>query len=142
MNLFLDCEFNGFGGSLISMALVDENQHYFYEVLACESPIPWVETHVMPQLNQPVIEWEQFQWKLRHFLQGYQHVHIIADWPEDLSLFLNALIVHPGNHMAVPALTMALWKPTQNDHFIDAKQPHNALSDAIALQKNYQSMNK
>ena len=33
MKLFLDCEFNGFGGELISMALVDENERYFYEVL-------------------------------------------------------------------------------------------------------------
>ena len=32
MKLFLDCEFNGFGGELISMALVDENERYFYEV--------------------------------------------------------------------------------------------------------------
>jgi hypothetical protein len=24
MNIFIDCEFNGFGGELISMAMVDE----------------------------------------------------------------------------------------------------------------------
>ncbi len=35
MNLFLDCEFNGFGGELISMALVDEHGLFFYEVLEC-----------------------------------------------------------------------------------------------------------
>lgn len=55
MKLFLDCEFNGFGGELISMALVDEQGKYFYEVLPCPQPIPWVQENVMPKLNQAAI---------------------------------------------------------------------------------------
>jgi hypothetical protein len=60
MNLFLDCEFNGFGGELISMALVDGDGNYFYEVLPCLEPINWVKENVLPMLDkQPV----QPEWK-------------------------------------------------------------------------------
>ena len=44
MRYFLDAEFNGFGGGLISIALVaaDRNADAFYEVLPCAKPDPWV----------------------------------------------------------------------------------------------------
>ena len=67
MNLFLDCEFNGFGGELISMALVDEEGHYFYEVLDCPQPVAWVAEHVMPLLAQAPISFTEFQNKLSSF---------------------------------------------------------------------------
>jgi hypothetical protein len=53
--LFLDCEYNGFGGPLISMALVTEDGREFYEVLPCEDPESWVAQHVMPNLNKPAV---------------------------------------------------------------------------------------
>lgn len=139
MNLFLDCEFNGFNGALISMALVDEKSTCFYEVLECTTPIKWVAEHVIPRLNKTPIQLTEFQSKLKTFLFNYDKIHIIADWPEDISLFLNSLIVSPGRHIVTPMLTMALWKPEQNHRLIDSQQPHNALSDAFALLKNYQN---
>ena len=51
MKLFLDCEFNGFGGELISMALVDENERYFYEVLPCINPTAWVLDNVIKKYS-------------------------------------------------------------------------------------------
>ena len=41
INLFLDCEFNGFNGELISMALVSEHGDEFYE--ACDKVAEWYE---------------------------------------------------------------------------------------------------
>jgi hypothetical protein len=55
MKLFLDCEFNGFGGELISMALVDENERYFYEVLPCINLTSWVLNNVIPILNKQAL---------------------------------------------------------------------------------------
>ena len=134
MKLFLDCEFNGFGGELISMALVDENERYFYEVLSCDSPIPWVAEHVIPILNQPALSLQEFQSQLRNFLFNYDLVHIIADWPEDLSLFLNSLIVGSGSSITTPSMTLELYNK-QHELNIPSAQPHNALQDALALKR-------
>jgi hypothetical protein len=79
MKLFLDCEFNGFGGELISMALVDENERYFYEVLPCINPTSWVLDNVIPILNKQTIDLKEFQNTLFKFLNHYETIHIVAD---------------------------------------------------------------
>ena len=50
MRYFLDVEFNGFGGPLISLALVPEDPDAapFYEALPCPKPDVWVAAHVLP----------------------------------------------------------------------------------------------
>jgi hypothetical protein len=49
---FLDTEFNGFGGALLSLALVPEDGEEFYATLACkEGLVPWVEQNVLPFLD-------------------------------------------------------------------------------------------
>lgn len=136
MNLFLDCEFNGFGGELISMALVDERGQYFYEVLACLEPVPWVEKNVLPFLNKPAVSLTDFQKILRQFLHSYHHIHIIADWPEDLMHFTRCLILSAGKSMLTPPLSMQLWQNSQYIH-VASEVPHNALSDAHALQQSF-----
>ena len=102
MKLFLDCEFNGFGGELISLALIDENNQYFYEVLEYQNPIPWVIEHVIPILNQAPISLERFQKQLQNFLNQYDAIEIIADWPEDFALFSRSLIVSAGRCLTLP----------------------------------------
>ncbi|HIQ33076.1 MULTISPECIES: hypothetical protein [Acinetobacter] len=134
MNLFLDCEFNGFGGELISLALVDEEGHYFYEVLDCPQPMAWVAENVMPYLGQKTITLFQFQRKLRLFLNWYSEIHIIADWAEDLSLFTRSLIVGAGQAILTPPLTLELW---QGQILVASEIPHHALSDAKALAQSY-----
>lgn len=134
MKLFLDCEFNGFGGELISMALVDENGEYFYEVLPCHHPVTWVEQNVVPILNQAPISLKLFQQKLSLFLNRYEQLHIIADWPEDLALFANSLLTGPGQALRTPQLILQLWQPQIT---LPPTQAHNALSDAQALAATY-----
>ena len=53
MRYFLDTEFNGFGGELISIALVPEyGDQEFYAVLPLPAYLhPWVERHVIPYLG-------------------------------------------------------------------------------------------
>ncbi|TCM61406.1 hypothetical protein EC844_1284 [Acinetobacter calcoaceticus] len=137
MKLFLDCEFNGFGGELISMALVDELGQYFYEVLPCPHPVDWVKDNILPILGQAAIAEAEFKNKLCAFLNRYQHIHIIADWPEDLSLFTRALIVAAGRCMMTPPLTLELWMPS-NMQIINSSLPHYALADARALANGFQ----
>lgn len=136
MKLFLDCEFNGFGGELISMALVDENEKYFYEVLPCMNPTSWVFNNVIPVLNKQTIDLIEFKENLFSFLNQYETIHIVADWPEDFSLFLTTLILQQGVCMMTPKLTMELWESDTSLN-IDSKIPHNALQDAFALKRRY-----
>ncbi|RKG45483.1 hypothetical protein D7V68_15675 [Acinetobacter cumulans] len=136
MKLFLDCEFNGFGGELISMALVDENEKYFYEVLPCMNPTSWVFNNVIPILNKQTIDLKEFKENLFNFLNHYETIHIVADWPEDFSLFLTTLMLQQGVCMTTPKLTMELWQSDTN-LTIDSEIPHNALQDAFALKRRY-----
>lgn len=136
MNLFLDCEFNGFGGELISMALVDENGGFFYETLPCLEPKLWVKNNVIPVLEKKTIDSKKFHNILFNFLNDYNEIHIVADWPEDLALFLKSLLLNPGTCMMTPKLTMEIWNSDINA-FGESKIPHNALQDAIALKKRY-----
>lgn len=136
MKLFLDCEFNGFGGELISMALVDENEDFFYEVLPCTNPTSWVKDNVIPKLKKQPIDLKEFQKKLSIFLNNYNAIHIIADWPEDFSLFLKALIIKSGVCMTTPKLTMEIWE-SDISPILYSEIPHNALQDAFALKRIY-----
>jgi hypothetical protein len=129
MNIYIDTEFNEFRGSLISMALVAESGEEFYEVLPCENPGPWVEVNVLPILKKEPVSILEFQYKLRTYLAQFPAVHIVADWPEDIAHFCNALITGPGMRMNTPALTMEV------DRSLEAVSalPHNALEDARAI---------
>jgi len=128
MRLFLDCEFNDFGGELISMALVSEDGREWYEVVPCDSPSAWVAENVMPILDKEPVSIEKMQIGLRMWLAQFDKVHIIADWPEDIAHFCKALITGPGRRINTPPITMEILR-------IDAEStlPHNALHDARGI---------
>lgn len=129
MRLWLDTEFNGFGGELISIALVDEVGNYFYAALECTTPTQWVAENVLPFLKIAPMGLSTLQHGLRNFLATYPAIEVIADWPEDISHFCNTLILSPGQRMNVPPLTMTLC----TQQALPSPVPHNALSDALAL---------
>lgn len=136
--IFIDCEFNEFGGDLISMALVSEDGNEFYEVLELENDEKygsWVFANVVPWLNKPAVDKQIFQDKLRAFLNQYEEAHVIADWPDDIRYFCQSLITGPGMSMATPLkLTMQIDRELTTEK---SKIPHNALEDAKAIQRSW-----
>jgi hypothetical protein len=128
MRLFIDCEFNEFKGELISMAVVSEDGREWYEVLPCDKPGEWVAQHVIPVLGKPAVTLIQMQHSLHSWLAQFDSIHVIADWPEDIKHFCDALIIGPGMRINTPPLTMEVFR-------IDApsKVPHNALYDARGI---------
>lgn len=132
MRLWLDCEWNDWQGELISMALVAEDETVWYYSLGCDNPSPWVAANVMPWLtNVPRITRNQMRELLGRFLALYPNgVHIIADWPEDISHFCNLLVMPGGLRIATPPLTMEVRRDIGSDL---SKRPHEALADAFAL---------
>ncbi|MBA3069999.1 MAG: hypothetical protein FP825_16130 [Hyphomonas sp.] len=142
MLYFLDCEFNGFGGELISLALSGEVSELY--LVRPESELnglvahAWVENHVLPFLSLPdarprILPRDQFGRALQDFFAGDAAPSVIADWPEDLVHLMQCLILSPGQMVRIPDLTLRLMNtsayPTERT---DAVQ-HNALWDARAL---------
>jgi len=135
MRIFIDGEWNSYGGELISLALVAEDGRSFYEVLGCENPDPWVTENVMPKLAKPWIVMQSLQQQLEYFLNQFDSVHIIADWPEDIMWFCKVLVTGPGTRLDTPPLTMQILR-------VDtvSQNPHNALADAQSLRDWYVSV--
>lgn len=145
MRIWIDTEFNGFEGELISLALVDEEGRAFYGILPCIDPKPWVARHVIPVLDQcrdrmaigkrfraethAVENIGELQGWLGAWLRGYDAVHLVADWPEDIAHFCRVLITGPGTRLDSPALTMEIRRDLDAASLV----PHNALEDARAM---------
>ncbi|MDM0086778.1 MULTISPECIES: hypothetical protein [unclassified Variovorax] len=127
--LWIDTEFNGMGGELISIALVDEQGLTFYESLGCDNPVPWVAVNVMPIIGKPARPRATVQEKLSAWLARYPAIHIVADWPDDISHFCQLLITGPGVRLETPPLTLEIRRDLDGE----SKCPHNALADAIAI---------
>jgi hypothetical protein len=128
MKLFIDGEWNSYGGELISLALVPEIGYHFYEELGCDNPDPWVAENVMTKLVKNQITMSEMQEKLEAYLSQFESIHIVADWPEDIMWFCKVLITGPGTRINTPPLSLEVLR-------VDtvSTNPHNALADADAL---------
>lgn len=133
MKLFLDTEFNGFNGKLISMALVPEKAtvREFYKELHITDPIePWVKENVVPHLFLVPCSRNEFQQALAQYLWEIGDCTIVADWPDDIRHFCESLIVGPGNMMA---MMHSLKFELDLGIAYESAVPHNALHDARAI---------
>jgi hypothetical protein len=131
MALYLDTEFNGFGGALISIALVSSRNtdDEFYAVRHLPTKIvPWVAEHVVPFLVADAMEDWQIRGKLVAYLRRHSDETIFADWPEDF-VHLMMLLCEPGGIRTDLELSMRLIAVEG----VAPAIPHNALSDARAL---------
>ena len=129
--LFLDTEFNGFGGALISMALVEDDTSW-YEVLEVPTnPDPWVAQHVIPFLMKKPIGLAAFRSSFHSFLKRYDRPKIICDWHADVEHFCRMLAgADYGSSLDFPCEIRLLTGVKYNSTI-----PHNALADAQALKK-------
>ena len=135
MRYFIDAEFNGFGGQLISLALVPEDEEAvpFYEVLACANPNSWVTDHVVPVLQKQPISRPELISKLATYLRGDSKPMMTADWPEDVAHLALLMLTGPGWRMPSPRLIIELLDLPLFDSAELSSVPHNACYDAIAL---------
>lgn len=133
MTLYLDTEFNGHGGELISLALVsDKGPHRFYGVVPYSAPThPWVAEHVIPFLDQDAEPKSEFRMRLQMFLERYGEEGVIADWPDDF--------VHLMQAFSGPIYENSFMLPIDMRLIVSGdvrpEKPHNALSDAEALMR-------
>jgi hypothetical protein len=141
MNLFLDTEFDGHGGELISLALAAEDgDHWYGSFLQPMYPQPWVAEHVIPVIDAlpPRVRGPACFASLRQYLVNRPGAVIWADWPGDFR-HLMALMEGPSyaESLMIPCTMQLIETPPGEPK---PEIPHNALSDAIALMKWHQSL--
>lgn len=145
MLIFIDTEFNGFNGELISLALVTNTGKDFYEALRPTKPIlRWVRENVMPYLEQEPITIEKFQVKLYQYLMEVSEycrepLTIIADWPDDIKYFCESLITGPGTSIPTPVRMNFVLDRSLSSEL--SQVPHNAYHDAVAIMEDYYGKN-
>ena len=145
MRYYLDCEFNGYRGRLLSMALVRDDGEELYLVASPFPPIgcePWVAENVVPvvfpdgmRCNGKVmtISLKVFPTLVEEFLAGDEGPVIVVDWPDDIRYFCETIIVGPGKMIDIPGLTFEVFRVDAYPTDLPGAVQHNALWDARAL---------
>jgi hypothetical protein len=138
---FLDTEYNGIGGALLSLALVPDDGDELYLTLRTSDPLlDWVDRHVVPYLDSvperlscPRLSREDAAHALERYLRHDEEPLIFADWPEDISQLCNLMITGPGHMIDVRHATFKVVPMSNFSTAANSRVPHNALHDARAL---------
>jgi hypothetical protein len=141
LRYFLDTEYNGWGGALLSLALVPDHGEELYLTLDWSGALePWVEQNVLPYLDKvpdshvsPRLGRADAARVVAHYLASDPEPVIVADWPEDIAQLSNLLVTGPGIMAEVPGLTFRFLPLSGFSTAANSKVPHNALHDARAL---------
>lgn len=135
--LYLDTEFNGFGGELISMALVpdDESKPFWYAVTYLPNMTqfnglnPWVKEHVIPVLNKEPMRYWLFKESFQRYITQFKNPTIICDWYSDAIHFCNLMNGPTYDTSLATEFTIKVVRTNG----LNSVLPHNALADAEAL---------
>lgn len=145
---FIDTEFNGFNGELITLALVPEDEskdHLYIRVPFKKSVNPWVKENVMPIIGEDVIPYDNIEDAARAvawYLCGDEKPHIIADWPEDIKHLTSLIIIGPGQMVPLRRMSFEFWNHPEYIGCQESAIPHNALEDAKALRKFWKKIHQ
>lgn len=148
LRYFLDTEYNGWGGALLSLALVPDDGEELYLTLDWDGALEqWVERNVIPYLDtvpeslvSPRMNRSDAARAIAHYLAGDSAPLIVADWPEDIALMSALLVTGPGHLAEVPGLTFEFRPLSGFSTAANSKVPHNALHDARALRDHILSL--
>jgi hypothetical protein len=141
ITFYLDTEFNGHGGKLISIALVSPMGPTFYG--ACQLPEPtdaWVLQHVIPVLGAvATYSYMGLRQVFQGFIKQFSNPTIICDWHADAVHFLNMLEgPNYGTSLDFSCQIHVLKTPPGEPV---SQIPHNALADARALMTWHTQLN-
>lgn len=148
LRYFLDTEYNGWGGALLSLALVPDHGEELYLTLEWQGELEeWVERNVVPYLDMvpetleaPRMSRADAARSVAHYLAGDPDPLVVADWPEDIAQLSMLLVTGPGIMAEVPGLTFRFLPLSGFSTAANSKVPHNALHDARALRDHLLSL--
>ena len=82
------------------------------------------------KMNQSLVDVDiAIQQELQNFLNKYDSIEIIADWPDDIKYFCELMITAPGYMIStIPKMTFTLDRTLNGV----SEFPHHAYYDALA----------
>lgn len=135
MNLYLDTEFDGHGGELLSLAIAGTDGSQWYGIFNAACTNDWVAEHVAPKLYalQPTVsgDFGTLRASLKEYLTQRENCTLWADWPADFEHLMRLMCGGSYAESFMVPLAMALIITPDGEP--RPEHPHNALSDAIAL---------
>jgi hypothetical protein len=142
MRYFVDCEFDGHNGPLLSMAIVrDDGQSIHIETTAIAAD-PWVIANVVPLMSEneatthPLVQMNQVGPMVRQFIGGDEAPTIIADSPVDIGRFCQAVMTDARGGYAPNVWPVTSFEVHDVDCYpttLPGAVQHNAWWDAMAL---------
>lgn len=144
MKYYLNCKYNGPKGLLLTIAIVREDNTAIYlgvhNADATQVAVdPWITEHVIPVMNKSPINlrwvapWQLAQ-DIAAFFRHDPAPHIIANWPDDVAYFCNAIKEDAG-HVAGfhNGFTVEMRQVEAYPTEVATAVKHNSVWDAIAL---------
>lgn len=143
MRYYLDTEFNGFGGELISLALVPETGDAAYYVFGDFGvPVAWVAENVLPLIwktPQPVPKrlWDRQSaaMDIAFYLRADPQPIIVSDWPADIRYFCELVEFPDGKMAPIQNVVFVLNRVDAYPTELEGAVQHNAWWDALALRE-------
>jgi hypothetical protein len=140
---FIDCEFDGHGGPLLSIAMVREDGPSIYvRTIDGKASDPWVLANVVPLLDKHESPSEHGVFTdnvgsvLKRFIGDCDLPVIIADSPVDIGRFCTAISTSPDGGWASTGYSHMTFKVHNVDCYptdLPGAVQHNAWWDAMAL---------
>lgn len=142
MKYYLDCEFDGHNGPLLSMALVRDDGLSIHIETTAVAYDSWVIANVVPVMGEnnatthPLVYVNGVGEIIREFIAPDSHPIIIADSPVDIGRFCHAVMTTMGgNYMPNewPQLSFEVHDVDCYPTALVGAVQHNAWWDAMAL---------
>lgn len=140
MQYFIDCEFDGFQGALMSMAIVREDGESIYLKFPVVPTDRWVIVNVFPLLSKcPVTailctDEMVAPNAIFKFIDGDNNPVFVADWPVDIMWLCDLMITGPGRMIYTPLMVnFMLVRVDAYPTDLEGAVQHNAWWDAMAL---------
>jgi hypothetical protein len=140
---YIDCEFDGHSGPLLSLAIVREDGRSIHIATSAEAKDSWVQANVMPLMGKhaATLNWSQVAPNdvgtvIRQFLGDEQAPVIVADSPVDIGRFCTALTTSATGGWAsaeYPRMTFEVHNVDCYPTTLAGAVQHNAWWDAMAL---------
>lgn len=142
VRFYIDCEFDGHNGPLLSMALVREDGHSIHIRADIEPMDLWVRKNVLPIMDQhdasesATVYHDRVGDVIRQFIGRCERPVIIADSPVDIGRFCRALSTGSDGQWASTDYPLMQFEVHNVDCYpteLEGAVQHNAWWDAMAL---------
>lgn len=142
MRYYIDTEFDGHNGPLLSFAIVNDAGFGMHIRTTAEAHDPWVIENVVSKMDehdadmQALVAVNEVGYSLRYYIGNDQSPTIIADSPVDIARFCQAISTDKDGGWAsadYPRMTFEVHNVDCYPTTLEGAVQHNAWWDAMAL---------